>query len=132
MSGGDTLIGVAVLKTKILNIEKNMRFFIIDKKDMKYDLVLGLDSITAFKLSLNEKLILSQNNSEIKISQQISNDKNFQINWNEFIPIEEFEIRTNHLDENKKNKSTTSSINTVIVSPKIGTISVMFVITKRK
>lgn len=43
MSGGDKLIGVAIVKMKIMNIEKNMQLFVIDKKDLKYDdIVLGL------------------------------------------------------------------------------------------
>lgn len=32
----------------------------------------------------------------------IGNDSEISVNWNEYIPVEEFEIRTGHLDETRK------------------------------
>lgn len=60
MSGGGCLIGVVVLKMRVMNIEKNIRLFVIDKKDLKYDIVLCLDCVVEFRLRLNENLELSQ------------------------------------------------------------------------
>ncbi len=103
MSGGDRLIGVAIVKMKIMNIEKKVRLFVIDKKDLKYDIVLGLDCIAEYELRLNEKLEVSQRNEEKAINgYEGAKETEMSVNWNEFIPVEEFEIRTNHLEEKKK------------------------------
>lgn len=105
VSGGDTLIGVVILPLKVMNIEKSIRLFTIDKDDMKYDVILGLDSVINFKLCLDENLVLSQKKNpetnEILNKKKNYNDEIF-INWSEFIPINEFNIKTDHLDSNKK------------------------------
>lgn len=61
MSEGDNLIGVVMLKMKVINIKKITRLFVIDKKDLKHNVVLGFDSIVAFKLGMCKKLEITQN-----------------------------------------------------------------------
>ncbi len=103
MSGGDCLIGIVVLKMRVMNIEENTRFFVIDKRDLKYDVVLGLDSVVKFRLRLNEKLELSQKEVDAKEEKEIIwNENEISVNWNEYIQVEEFQIRTGHLDEMRK------------------------------
>jgi len=60
MSGSDRILGVAWLKMKIFNIEKRMRFFAVDKSEFRFDVLLGLDSITEYKLRMDEQLNVSQ------------------------------------------------------------------------
>ena len=103
MSGGDCLIGVVVLKMKVFEIEKEIRLFVIDKEDMKYDIVLGLDAIALYRLRLNEDLELSQKKEcEGKEKEIIRGGDEISINWSEYVPVEEFDIRTEHLDKEKR------------------------------
>ncbi len=86
-----------------MNIEKNTRFFVINKRDLKYDVVLGLDSVVKFRLRLNEKLELSKKEVDVKEEKEIIwNENEMSVNWNEYIQVEEFQIRTGHLDETRK------------------------------
>ncbi len=106
MSGGDSLIGSTVIKMRIMNIEKNVRMFIVNKNNFKYNILLGLDTIKDYSLSLDENLKLYQryNNKYIPCESENKDqsENEISINWNEFIPVEEFEVRTNHLDNIKK------------------------------
>lgn len=105
MSGGDRLMGVTALEMKIINVTKIVRLFVIDKKNLRYDVVIGLDNIPEYGLRLNERLELSQkkvgNEREGNESKNESEDE-MCVNWNEFIPVHEFEARTSHLDEKKR------------------------------
>lgn len=56
MSGEDKVKGLVYLETKIINIKKKTRFFVIEKENFRYDLLIGLDSIRDFRLCQNEKL----------------------------------------------------------------------------
>ena len=60
MSGEDKVCGVTYLNTKIFNISKRVRYFVIDKRNYKYDLLLGLDLIRDFRLCQNSELQVFQ------------------------------------------------------------------------
>ncbi len=60
MSGEDTVKGLVYLETKIFDIKKKTQFFVIEKENFKYDLLIGLDSIRNFRLCQNEKLQVLQ------------------------------------------------------------------------
>lgn len=60
MSGEDKVKGLVYLETKIINIKKKTRFFVIEKENFRYDLLIGLDSIRDFRLCQNEKLQIFQ------------------------------------------------------------------------
>ena len=105
INGVGQMEGIAYLKMKIFNIEKKIRFFVIKKKDFKYDLLIGLDSIKAFQLCQDHNLKITQFNSNNNLNtfqENCNSDNEICINWNEFIPIEDFEVKTEHLEEEKK------------------------------
>lgn len=43
-------MGTIYATVKILDIEKKIRLFVIDNRNFKHDILLGLDSIIAFRL----------------------------------------------------------------------------------
>jgi len=96
--------GMITLKVKILNIEKNIDVFIIDKKNFKHDFLIGLDCIKKFKLIQNEKLEIEQKTDDPKEKQE-----RYQINFNEHVNQDSFEILTNHLNHQKKNNNNRKS-----------------------
>jgi hypothetical protein len=119
MSGGDKFLGTASLRTKIFNIEKMKRMFVMDRKNFKYDVLIGLDSIYGFRLEQDHHGRISQvtgeeenrekNSTEIEgireddgIVKEENGNEEILVNWNEAIPIEEFDMKINHLDEEKK------------------------------
>lgn len=102
------------LKIKIFEKEENVDVYIIDEPNFRYDFLIGLDMIKKYKLVQNEKLEITQKQylhqenikKEEDINKEMKNDnrdeKVYQINFNEHIKEEEFEIKVNHLDENKR------------------------------
>lgn len=118
MSGANKQKGTVKLKIKIFNLEKEMLFFVFDKKDFTYDVLIGLDIIRAFGLCQNHNLEISQyieknynKTDNIKINEIKNNnnntdypirDNNIEVNYNEMIPIENFEANLDHLDNDKK------------------------------
>lgn len=116
MSGVDKILGITIIKLKIFKITKRVRIFVVDKKDYKYDLLIGLDLIPEFGLCLDQTLNISQinqpslisveniNNTKINSSNTDSNNNNANINWNESIPIEKFEAKVSHLDKDKRDR----------------------------
>lgn len=100
------------MKVRIFNIERRVRVFVINKKECKYDLVLGIDSIKTFRLCQDHELKITQaplNDSEdiesTEAKENIDSVKNVNellINWNESIPVEKFEAKTAHLESSKK------------------------------
>ncbi len=85
-----------------------MRFFVIQKNDFKYDVLLGLDSIKEFRLCQDHNLNIFQagynkNNQHIEDIKVKGSEKEIYVNWNEYMPIEQFDAQTDHLSkENKK------------------------------
>ena len=105
-SGGGVLKGMIILKTKIFNIEKLARFFVIDEDKFRYDALIGLDNIGRFRLCQDANLNIFQDNkgnSDTKERKEEGNDEIY-INWNEFIQVKDFQARTNHLDKDKQKK----------------------------
>lgn len=102
-----------------------MNVFVIDEESFEHDFLIGLDCIKKFNLIQNEKLEITQNlNSEIKqINEKIPgftgnkiqdrqyytdenkliNNKS-EINFNEHVEIEKFNISVNHLDIQQQSK----------------------------
>lgn len=101
MSGEDKIKGIAYIKIKIFNITKKTRVFVIDNKDFKYDILIGLDTIKEYKLCQDHELNITQANTELKLETIDHSNGEIKINWNEHIPIEKFEIKTAHLDANQ-------------------------------
>lgn len=60
MSGGSQFLGKTAIKLKIFQMEKNIAVCVADRKDFKYDFIIGLDTIKSFKLCQDENLIISQ------------------------------------------------------------------------
>lgn len=89
--------GMVKLKIKILNIEKYVNVFIINNENFKYNFLIGLDCIQKFKLIQNERLEIEQKDSESNI---LMNE--YQINFNEHVEINTFNISMNHLNNIEK------------------------------
>lgn len=66
MSGDDKILGTVFLRMKIFNIKKTMRMFVINKKNFKYDILVGLDSIYEFRLEQDYKGKITQAEDEKK------------------------------------------------------------------
>ena len=128
MSGEANFTGIALIDLKIFNTSRKILVYVVDKENLKYDILLGLDTIKKFKLRQDENLEISQaspdNPKTINIKNEIENkpkinieydkidtlsdeinynNKYNEINWNEAIPITDFDVKVNHLD-NKKRK----------------------------
>ncbi len=110
MSGEANFVGTAIINLKIINISQKVKVYIVDKNITNYDLLIGLDIIKLFKLRQDENLEISQaltdktslksetKNLKYKISEKPEN----LINWNEAIPIEDFDLKVQHLDNIKR------------------------------
>lgn len=112
--------GSTNLKIKIFDIEENIDVYIIDEPNFRYDFLIGLDIIKKYKLVQNEDLTISQkqyllqNNirstgeKEEEINEDKSKDTRLkkvnEINFNEHIKEEDFKIKVDHLEENKRNE----------------------------
>ena len=125
LSGEDVTEGIVWLKIKIFEIEKDARFFVTKSNEFSYDLLLGLDNIAKFRLCQDENLKISQKpeneNKNVELphenSQKSKNENrkselvheneditwnDAQINWSEYIPVNDFDMRTGHLDREQK------------------------------
>lgn len=115
--------GMVTLKIKIYNIEKIMNVFVVDNENFNYDFLIGLDCIKNFKLLQNENLEIiqskDQNENEITSNREninvnipgLSGDmkkkintQKRNINFNEHINANEFEVLINHLDSYKQSE----------------------------
>lgn len=132
INGDEKSKGIVTLKIKIYNIEKVMDIFVVDNENFNYDFLIGLDCIKNFKLIQNEDLKITQNlekdkfmennslisenleipdvlgekNEEISnlYKQEIDTESRYEINFNEHVNTDEFEIVVNHLDAYKKSE----------------------------
>ncbi len=126
MSGEAKFIGIAQIKITIFKKTENIIVYVVDKGNLNYDILLGLNTIKLFKLRQDENLEITQapphesktqNNLKIKnnvpIKAHTNNNNNNssnviqeilenEINWNEAIPIEEFDAKVEHLDFKKR------------------------------
>lgn len=98
VGGVDHHRGTTILKTKIMNIEESARFFIIDKHNFKYDLLIGLDCIQLFCLNQDYKGRITQtlNYSESQ-NKLISELTEIKINYNENLPTNQYQANLDHL-----------------------------------
>lgn len=112
INGAKKTKGMVTLKIKIFNIERMMDVFVVDNENFHYDFLIGLDCIKQFKLMQNEEIEIQQcHNAEEEKS--LNGDKrkkyvssnNFntcEVNFNEHINLDEFEISKNHLDNEQR------------------------------
>ena len=98
INGGYKTDGLIKIKIKIMNIEDHINVFIINNENFKYNFLLGLDCIKKFKLIQNEKLEIEQKSSEC--TEPII--KEYQINFNEHVEINTFNVLTNHLNHHEE------------------------------
>lgn len=121
--------GLTTLKVNIFKIEKEVDVYIIE--GYKYDFLIGLDMIKEFRLSQDMNLEISQNNELIegskviistltedeqstkkensnstcsKVNKNKNNIEKYEVNFNEHIPSEKFEIEINHLSLFQQNE----------------------------
>lgn len=92
INGVNKTEGLIRIKAKVLNIEKYISVFIINDRNFDYDFLLGLDCIKKFRLLQNEKLEIEQETSDCTEKQE------YQINFNEDVDLDNFEVLTNHLN----------------------------------
>lgn len=115
ISGANKQQGIVFLKLKIFDTQKLVRFFVIDQKHFRYDILLGLDCIMAFRLCQDHTLKISQfqeskqneNNDTNKnfytsTTNELKINPEFEVNYNEQILVENFEINFNHLNKHQK------------------------------
>lgn len=98
MSGEDQFLGIATITLKIFSITSPILVWIVNKPNFKYDILIGLDTIRKFHLRQDEFLSISQaplsfNNPSLPVSTLSEN----LINWNEAVPIQDFQAKTSHL-----------------------------------
>lgn len=105
--------GLITLKAKILNEEKNINAFILENDEFDHNLILGLDTINNFGLTHNEELKIiklkekkkkNKINKTIKKEKIITSPKQYEVNFNEGIDINEFIAKTEHLPLNQRNQ----------------------------
>ena len=101
--------GLIRIRIKIFNIEKEVEVYIVEREDFE-DFIIGLDLIPIFKLRLNENLEISQKVDEkieepkIILREIKSKTMNCSVNFNEHVETDEFRIKIEHLDKEKKVK----------------------------
>jgi len=107
--------GLITIKIKIFEIEEKIDVHIVENEHCD-DFLIGLDTIKKFKLIQKEDLRIEQKrNKDIKKPNNtieencIDKEKNkktkeYSINFNEHIQKDEFEIKIEHLDTQKKKK----------------------------
>lgn len=106
--------GLITIKIRIFEIEEEMDVYIVENKEFD-DFIIGLDMIKKFKLIQNENLKIEQkkktdikepqNNVEKNSRDNRNKDKKietYSINFNEHIKVEDFRIKIDHLDDQKK------------------------------
>lgn len=140
--------GLTNLNIKIFELEENVDVYIIDEQNFKYDFLIGLDLIKTFKLIQNEDLKITQKqcltnehknkmkeistdkktNTELKSIENNNNStKECEINFNEHVKEEDFEMQINNLNTHQKSEINTliSKYNSVFAKNKfdIGTVN---------
>ena len=113
MTGEDKIKGTIYVRMKIGAIEKRTRMFVVDKKEFKYDVLIGIDSIMSFRLrqdhlcrisqvpvEVNEDEASWENGMPLEVNDQPTSE--VSVNWNEYIPIEKFDMKVEHLEKKKE------------------------------
>lgn len=139
--------GLTTLKIRIFEMEETADVYIIDKENFGYDFLIGLDLIKKFKLIQTENLEIIQKknvnnekknkeeefhtnkkkNTKLMTTENIKGTEEYQVNFNENINVENFEMKINHLNEQQKSEIDTliSKYNSVFAKHKydIGTVN---------
>jgi transposase InsO family protein len=96
MSGPGEIIGLAHLNVKIMDVEKKIVLAVTDSPLFKYDIILGTDYITSFRLNCDSNLIISQ-----------TPEKSINVTfhspiWNDYMTKELFNEKVKHLPAPKR------------------------------
>ena len=111
MSGTSNFIGTATINLKIFDITKSIQVYVYDDKSRNHDILLGLDTIYLFQLIQDENLKISSALLKEKFSKEfiscpepekINPISENLVNWNEAIPIEQFDAKVEHLNPQKR------------------------------
>lgn len=100
MSGTGKVNKAVEMDMKIFDIRDNLKAYVFEEDDhFQNDILLGLDAIRKYRLNCDYNGNITQSPSNNK-----DNRDSPIINWNENIPISQFEAKTSHLDIDKQNK----------------------------
>jgi hypothetical protein len=107
MSGTSSFIGTATMKITIFNMTKLIQVYVCDDKSRNHNILLGLDTIYSFRLKQDENLQISYAPLSEKSSKELTRcskpeninfENEYLVNWNEALPIEQFDAKVEHLD----------------------------------
>lgn len=108
VSGRKDFSGRLSAKMRIHKIEKTVEVFVVDDENFEYDILLGLDTIKNFylkqdyDLTIYQKLNWENKEEEIKDFNKKRDNQEYLVNFNEGIPVEQFEAKIDHLSKNKR------------------------------
>lgn len=117
VSGIGKVDGAVLLKVQIMNICRTVLVFVIRSDTFHNEFLIGLDLVKIFGLCQNQKLEISQDISELSKSdveianfnlKNSSNSTYFnindsaQVNFNEYINVDDFSANLDHLGRNEK------------------------------
>lgn len=96
----------AKINLKIGEISDQLETYVVKHKEWPYDLLIGLDTIRKFKLIQDERLRILQKideNQMILLADSPNLDEEeIEINFNENIPVEEFQAYLHHIEDEEK------------------------------
>lgn len=101
--GGDKeILGIARVKIKVLNLEREIFVYVVSFRNYKFDMILGVDTIPTFGLGLDHDLKLSQHtreNSEKNINIHLFNKVN-SVNsvFNDIVNKDSIKEKIKHLN----------------------------------
>ncbi|KAK2578586.1 hypothetical protein KPH14_000920 [Odynerus spinipes] len=110
VGGKKNFTGRLSTKMKIHKIEKTVEVFVVDDENFEYDILLGLDTIKNFclkqdyDLKIYQKINSENKEDEIKYFNTNTEIQEYLINFNEGIPIDQFEAKLDYLPKEKKEK----------------------------
>ena len=108
VNGVRKLNGMVRLKIKIFEIEEEVDVLVLENENYEHNFLIGLDCIKKFKLRQDEDLKITQKIKKIPgyagNQNKKTKEKVFEINFNEHIKLEDFQVKINHLDSSKRYK----------------------------
>lgn len=103
MGGEVKILGSTLIMITIGNITKKVLLYVIDSINSKYELILGLDLIPTFRISVNESLEVYQLGTRlISIRKSNVNETNNLEKSANFLNIELLDEKLSHLEEKKR------------------------------
>lgn len=109
--------GMIRIKINIFKIEEEIDLLVVDSEYFKEDVLIGLSMIKKVKLKQDEDLNITQTNFDSNKNENIKDEnsvsvktvcnkcktpENYEINFNEHINVDSFEISINHLNNDQK------------------------------